>query len=274
VPGDILLGRWHWLHRFFRTRSWKETSQQWESRRQAERYIRSRAWPLSFVAQIDFAEVHAVHALHGFPRAGRLSLFCDPLDWPWGTRADQARARAIFTETPVELLQRRRSPQEFTDPAARQVMPSGYVFRPRALRPTAWLLPPTLAFARQQRSWAPPEWPLWEIYHQFWRDLYARHPETFGPRGEMIHQMGGAAFSIQDPVEAECAKYNEHSPGQLDTTAEHLAYASEWQLVLQIDSDTEVGMYWGDVGRLYLCARKQDLAAHRFDRSWIVMQCY
>jgi hypothetical protein len=30
----------------------------------------------------------------------------------------------------------------------------------------------------------------------------------------------------------------------------------------------------GDVGRLYLCARKSDLAATLFDQSWMVMQCY
>jgi Domain of unknown function (DUF1963) len=46
-------------------------------------------------------------------------------------------------------------------------------------------------------------------------------------------------------------------------TSEHLARASEWQLVLQIDSDIEVGMEWGDIGQLYLCARKEDLAARR-----------
>jgi len=57
-------------------------------------------------------------------------------------------------------------------------------------------------------------------------------------------------------------------------TEEHLARAGEWQLVLQIDSDIETGMEWGDMGRLFLCARKEDLAARRFDRCWMVMQCY
>jgi uncharacterized protein YwqG len=46
------------------------------------------------------------------------------------------------------------------------------------------------------------------------------------------------------------------------------------RLAVQIDSDTEAGMMWGDVGRLYLCARKRDLIARRFDRCWIDMQCY
>src|SRR5882724_8520024 len=72
--------------------------------RQAERDVRSRAWPLSFVAQIDFAELHAVRALADFPPAGRLLLFCDPFDWPWGEREDQTRAQALFTDQPAEVL--------------------------------------------------------------------------------------------------------------------------------------------------------------------------
>ena len=62
----------------------------------------------------------------------------------------------------------------------------------------------------------------------------------------MIHQVGGTAFSIQEPVEAECAKFAGDAAEATDN----------WQLVLQIDSDIEVGMEWGDVGRLYLCAQQ------------------
>src|SRR4029453_10774211 len=238
--------------------------------RQTERDIRSRAWPLSFVAQIDFAELHAVHALDGFPAAGRLLLFCDPFDWPWGKEDDQSRARAVFTEQPVERLQRRRPPPEFDGPEVKQVMPRGYVFKPRILRPTAWLLPPPLQSAELSRlsGEAPGAWsqagPVFSAYRQFWKDLYARHADIFGEQGEMIHQVGGPAFSIQEPVEGECARL----------AGDTAAIADDWQLILQIDSDIDVGMEWGDVGRLYLSARKQDLIARRFDRCWMIMQCY
>jgi uncharacterized protein YwqG len=84
-------------------------------------------------------------------------------------------------------------------------------------------------------------------------------------------------------VEAECVKLVEHNPEsrgrqrnpeRYGPSEEQLARAAEWQLVLQIDSDIRVGMEWGDAGRLYLCTREHDLAASRFDRCWIVMQCY
>src|SRR5262249_58447428 len=48
---------------------------------------------------------------------------------------------------------------------------------------------------------------VYEAYEQFWRDLAAEHPKAFGPHwpstGGGIHQVGGIAFSWQDPVEAD-----------------------------------------------------------------------
>ena len=257
----------------------------------------SRPWPLSFVAQIDFAELNAVHALDGFPRVGRLLLFCDPIDWPWGQRDDQARACAIFTEVPADQLQRRRHPREFDEHGSELLHRTGFVFKQRFLRPTAWLLPPPFRSpemaglrAEASRAWIDRRrlGPAGSAYHEFWLDLFSRHPGTFGADGAMIHQVGGTAWSIQESVEADCVKLAEDSPGRArwwqralgvdeytkQQRAAHLARANEWQLVLQVDSDIEAGMEWGDVGRLYLCARKEHLATRCFDRCWMVMQCY
>jgi Domain of unknown function (DUF1963) len=270
MPGRVLLGSRHWLHWLFRTQRWRQAVQGWERSRQAERNVRNRAWPLSFVAQIDFAELHAVHGLEGFPLAGQLLLFCDPFDCPWGEREDLTRMRAIFTEAPAKRLERRRAPQEFDAPEASRLMPRGYVFKPRALHPTAWLLPPPRGSRELHRLEVenPDAWQgegdVSLAFRQFWDGLFAKHPDTFGPHGEMIHQVGGTAFSIQEPVDLACVRYARNSA----------EVAENWQLVLQIDSDIEVGMEWGDVGRLYLCARKSDLAARRFDRCWMVRQCY
>jgi hypothetical protein len=157
------------------------------------------------------------------------------------------------------------------------------------LQPTAWLLPPPWRShqlldleAENADAWTY-EGHVFSAYGRFWRDLFAQHPETFGPSGDMIHQVGGTAFSIQEPVEAECVKFVGHAPKRrgrrrgpemYGPSTEQLARAGEWQLVLQIDSDIRVGMEWGDVGRLYLRVRKHDLAASRFDRCWMIMQCY
>lgn len=269
MPGRIILGRRHWLHRLLRTREWKEASRQWERSRQIERDVHSREWPLSFVAQIDFSEVHAACPLDGFPATGRLLFFCDAHDWPWGEREDQARVRALFLERPADALERRPPPRELQGSEAAQSRARG-VFGARMLRPTPWLLPPSPPSREMLRlraeapaAWAPSK-PAFSAYQQFWASLYAEHPDVFGAPGEMIHQVGGTASAIEEPVEAECARLAGDPPET----------AAQWQLILQIDSDTEAGMEWGDAGRLYVCARRDDLLARRFDRCWTVMQCH
>ncbi|HUT87622.1 MAG TPA: YwqG family protein [Candidatus Heimdallarchaeota archaeon] len=51
--------------------------------------------------------------------------------------------------------------------------------------------------------------------------------------------------------------------------------ATDWQLLLQIDSDEDnAGMMWGDMGRLYFWIRKDDLKKRAFENVWMVLQCY
>jgi hypothetical protein len=120
----------------------------------------------------------------------------------------------------------------------------------------------------------------------------------------VIHQVGGIAFSWQDPVETDCVKFGDDDYSNHPTVkawverdgppfqwpdfeeqkkafsafrarerATHFARADSWQLVLQIDSDYEAGMQWGNGGRIYVCIRKRDLAESRFDRCWTLLQC-
>jgi uncharacterized protein YwqG len=47
-----------------------------------------------------------------------------------------------------------------------------------------------------------------------------------------------------------------------------------WVLLLQVDSDRQTGMEWGDGGRLYFWIRRQDFLAQRFGDAWCILQCY
>jgi len=71
-----------------------------------------RPWPLSFVAQIDFAEILSAGGLEGFPSSGRLLFFCDPIE-TWGMTG----ASVMFIIEPTHRLGRRDFPVEFSDPA-------------------------------------------------------------------------------------------------------------------------------------------------------------
>ena len=50
--------------------------------------------------------------------------------------------------------------------------------------------------------------------------------------------------------------------------------AKNWQLLLQIDSNEENEMMWGDGGRLYFWIKKDDLLNKNFDKTWFSLQCY
>ena len=59
-----------------------------------------------------------------------------------------------------------------------------------------------------------------------------------------------------------------------DARAERDA-VEEWQLLFQLGTVTGEGfeLMFGDCGRVYFCIRKEDLAAWRFDRVWLILQC-
>lgn len=52
--------------------------------------------------------------------------------------------------------------------------------------------------------------------------------------------------------------------------------STHWRLLLQVDSlqgAASNGMSWGDVGHLYFCIRDSDLKARDFSKVWMIAQC-
>jgi uncharacterized protein YwqG len=49
--------------------------------------------------------------------------------------------------------------------------------------------------------------------------------------------------------------------------------APDWLLLLQVDTDDDVGWMWGDSGTIYYWIRAQDLHRARFDHTWMILQC-
>jgi len=76
-----------------------------------------RPWPLSFIAQIDFAEIHAAGGLEGFPPSGRLLFFCDPVQVAGQSAEDQICAAVMFFPEETKPLGRRGFPVEFNHPS-------------------------------------------------------------------------------------------------------------------------------------------------------------
>jgi hypothetical protein len=81
------------------------------------------------------------------------------------------------------------------------------------------------------------------------------------------HRLLGYPDAVQvDPV------------GQAAGEAQRSGFAPEpeagWQLLLQLDSDPDLGTTWGDAGRLYVAVPLADLRRKDFSRCWAVVQEY
>jgi uncharacterized protein YwqG len=49
--------------------------------------------------------------------------------------------------------------------------------------------------------------------------------------------------------------------------------AIDWEMLLQIDSDDNAKMMWGDVGRIFYWIPRNDLRARNFEATWMILQC-
>jgi uncharacterized protein YwqG len=113
--------------------------------------------------------------------------------------------------------------------------------------------------------------------------------------GVVSHRLLGHAQEIQGPMERGFASIiereqtthrNPFKPDELMTwpgrrAADYppevqrvLLDRSGWRLLLQLDSDNNLGWMWGDAGRLYFWISENALRGRRFEDVWMVCQCY
>lgn len=228
--------------------------------------------PLSFLAQIDLAEIAAVlPAEPGLPTFGMLYFFYDVVYNAWGFDPHDAPAFAVIYSEAASGLAPRNPPDIGEKPEA---------FPVRRLKPHRTLTAvPDLPYYRELLGMSPE---AWEEYATLIFDLgieadiRARHP---GVRPAPDHRLVGWPDIIQNEMEPECALvtggiYCGDGRGYASEEGRRiLAEPNDWRLLLQIDSDEDHGKLWGDAGKLYFWIREQDLAARDFKRCWLIQQC-
>ena len=218
--------------------------------------------PLHFLAQIDLAQVAPFDVEKHLPRAGHLLFFVDPDDRAaWEGEVAHAAlhdAPCVFYIQPGQPLERREMPRPFGP----QLPPS---LEPHALRfasewQAPWLSEP---FGNYQDL---TEWRDW----QEWEDVL-REVQGFDHWQEH-HLLGyGRAIQYEPELGREFhSASDQEADGALD----------ESRLLLQIDAfypDFELGESWtwpgGSADRAFFCIAREDLAARRFERAWLNLQC-
>lgn len=221
---------------------------------------RFRGLPLSFIAQINLAEVHPYDSEGLLPATGLLSFFYDSGQSIWGFDPADKGGWAVFFTDNLNEIARISAPDD---------LPEEGRYRARLLRPSQEPTHPSWESSDFERLGLDDDQEL--AYSQ----ALDREMENDG----LIHRMLGHPDPIQGDMQVECqlashGLYCGDASGYNHPRAAELrAGATEWRLLLQIDSDDGAEMMWGDVGRIYYWIHRDTLAARDWQSVWLILQC-
>lgn len=215
--------------------------------------------PLSFIAQLDCAELAPLVPGEPVPSHGLLSFFYDGVEQQaWGFDPAQSDRWAVVYTPSLAGCVMREFPADLDDIGR---------YEPMALRADAeWTPPPWESFDVDALGIVRP----WETYA-----LALGEPES----DPLIHRFLGQPDPVQGDMQHECqlASNGIYCGGSGYTTDPRaqalLSGSSQWRLLLQVDSQESIGMMRGDVGRLYWWIRDYDLKDGGWDNAWFVLQC-
>lgn len=216
-----------------------------------------RGQPQAFIAQVNLGDVSPFDPDQLLPQAGLLSFFYDSDDGVDGLRSeDRGGWRVVFVPSGSNLS-RRPFPSS---------LPKRRRFDAVALYPqTEITYAPTESLVVQRLGLS--------------ANQAVSYREALQDDDDVSHRMLGHPDVIQTDMQVACELVSsglslsdfESFRGSLGELHER---ASRWRLLLQVDSDDDAGMTWGDAGRLYYWIRDQDLQAQRFDQTSLMLESH
>ncbi|WP_055108630.1 YwqG family protein [Paenibacillus ihumii] len=224
-------------------------------------------WPsingsyLSFIAQINLNEISMLQNV--LPKNGLLSFFYDAFEQPWGfDPKDAGRWKVIYIEETHELERKA---------TAAKLAEEGIFGTCKIRFSVQTTVPSWESIAIKQLNLNENEN---DLYIQLAEEVF-EHNDSNGT----IHRILGHPDQIQGEMKLECqlvsnGLYCGDLTGYQDPRKEILESGAEsWKLLLQIDSEEDIGMMWGDVGRIFFWIHEDDLKRNDFNKVWLVLQC-
>lgn len=211
--------------------------------------------PLSFIAQINLSETAPFDKENLLPKTGLLYFFYSADQEVWGfDYIDKNKFKVIYWNGDFSKLKRIEFPND---------LPEYSRYKPCSVDIVSEVSLPSYGH---------------EVYDdfadgeddKFWEEVYNEGN---------LNKLLGYSDNIQNEMELECelvtnGLYCGDPSGYNDPRAKALEpNAKNWRLLLQIDSNEENEMMWGDCGRLYFWIKKDDLLNKQFDNSWFSLQC-
>lgn len=220
------------------------------------------AWPtwnrkrLAFLARLSLPELHRARAVPWLPETGALLFFYDVESQPWGYDSAHRGGAAVLYVPSRPMLAPRVS-----EPAGDEAVAFRHVEFRRIESLPSWERKPIQALGLSDKE----------------SDVYSS-VEDAPFRGLPRHQVDGYPRPVQcDTMELGCERITEGIEREDETRDEIVraqeAAAREWRLLLQMDSDDDLGVMWGDVGMLYFWVREAEARAGFFENVWAILQC-
>jgi uncharacterized protein YwqG len=216
--------------------------------------------PLSFLAQINVTALPKFDGLEKLPPNTLLSFFYDARDLIFGWDSnDKSSWRVLASPISSDVpLKRRRRPKGLADEG---------VFAPCVLFTTVEEdLPDPYSRIIEMLKLTEGEQ---DAYFHIFEDHIDPRPH---------HKLLGHAEQWQTDMQLDCQLVsNGLSVGTPDWRASPRrdaleAGASNWRLLLQVDTDENAGMQWGDLGSLYYWINGSSLESRSFEDAWLFLQ--
>lgn len=217
--------------------------------------------PMSFLAQINLAEVKPFDLDDKLPNEGILYFFYDAEQKTWGfDPKDRGCSKVYFYGGNLENLERKKRPEELEE--------YQYYYSCKLNYQSTLNFPHCFSSLMDGIELNDEES---ENYFQIIEEINQE---------EVINKILGHSDNIQGGMELECelvtnGLYCGNESGYNDPKANELAKNVDlWNLLFQIDSnEEEAGMVWGDCGRLYFWIKEEDLREKRFENAWLILEC-
>lgn len=219
--------------------------------------------PLSFLAQINLADVAEYDTENLLPKTGMLSFFYEMVSMEWGMLADDRDFVKVYYFPDVDLLSLRDIPEEMEE--------EGFIPELEMHFEKQISLPYPDNFYDEDFDWSEYENCCNELGYEF---------DELGGRTKLL----GYPDVIQEPMEEECETvsrgYTYWNPKDSEkaSEAEKLDIklkSKEWILLFQMGTivKDETEIMFGDCGHIYFWIRKEDLKNRNFNHIGFVLQC-
>jgi uncharacterized protein YwqG len=225
-----------------------------------EKWPQWKGKPLAFLCQIDLAALPKGTTTYALPSTGVLSIFYDQEQNTWGFDPKDAGSWAVMYSASFEACVEQKAPSD---------LQPEYIYPEKYLTFTTLSSYPDLYDSRIKALKLSD--PQFDAYCELRDGIFS---------GQPAHHLFGYPSPVQgNDMDLECqlasnGLYLGDATGYNDPRAKTLeAGRKDWVLLLQLDTDDDANMMWGDMGMLYFYIKQDDLAAKRFDRCWMILQC-